>query len=253
MNRIVIIGASSGLGKAIAEVFAAKGWMVGVAARRAGQLEQLRQTYPDRIVCATIDTTAPDAPRLLDELIDRLGGMDIFLQAAGIGNQNCELADSIERSTATTNCVGFTAMADTAFRYFASTGYTDCGLIAAITSVAATKGLGVAPSYSASKAYQTVYLTALEQLAHIRGFGKKIRFCDIRPGFIATDLLDSNDHYPMLMTVDHAVPRIVKAILRRRRVAIIDWRWWWLVKAWRLIPRPVWVRIKATTKRSVTQ
>ncbi|MBD5213852.1 MAG: SDR family NAD(P)-dependent oxidoreductase [Bacteroidales bacterium] len=248
MSRIVIIGASSGLGRAVAEAFARKGWQVGVAARREEPLIELSRAFPGQIMYALIDSSAPEAPDRLSELIDRLGGMDIFLQAAGVGSQNTQLADDIERKTVMTNCTGFTAMVDTAFRYFSTATSPRRGLIAAITSVAATKGLGVAPSYSTSKAYQTVYLTALEQLAHIRRL--KIDFCDIRPGFIATDLLDPTDSYPMLMQKDYAVPKIVRAIESRRRVAIIDRRWWLLVKGWRLIPRWLWVRINATTRRS---
>lgn len=246
MNKIVIVGASSGLGREIATAYAAKGWHVGVAARRETPLKQLQDRFPGLVEYQVLDTTAPDAPEMLYRLIDRLGGMDIFLHAAGIGKQNLELNSDIEIKTVKTNCTGFTAMVDTAFNYFASTGST--GLIAAITSVAGTKGLGAAPSYSATKRYQSTYITALEQLAHIRHLS--IRFCDLRPGFIATDLLDPDTRYPMLMSTAHAVPRIIRALQRKRRVAIIDRRWWWLVKGWELIPRPLWVRIKATTKQS---
>lgn len=248
MKRIVIIGASSGLGRAIAEAMARKGWRVGAAARRADRLEQLSADFPGLVEYAVIDSTTPDATERLDELIRRLGGMDVFLQAAGVGSQNLMLTDGIERTTVATNCTGFTALVDAAFRYFSTAAPSSRGLIAAITSVAGTKGLGSAPAYSASKAYQAVYLTALEQLAHIRKL--QIDFCDIRPGFIATDLLDPTDRYPMLMRKEYAVPRIVRAIERRRRVAIIDWRWWFLVRAWRLIPRWLWVRINATTRKS---
>lgn len=249
MNRIIIVGASSGLGRLIAEAFARKGWHVGVAARRETPLRALAEKFPGQIEYACIDVTAPDAPALLEEMISRMGGVDIFLQAAGTGKQNLQLADAPERLTAMTNCVGFTAMIDTAFRYFASQPDGSArGLIAAITSVASTRGLGAAPSYSASKRYQTTYLTALEQLAHIRRV--PVDFCDIRPGFIATDLLDSSDSYPLLMQPSYAVPRIVRAILRRRRIAVIDWRWWWIVQGWKLIPRWLWVRIKATTRNS---
>lgn len=246
MNRIVITGASSGLGYAIAETFAAKGWSVGIAARREAPMAELQARFPDRIKLSVIDITAADAPDRLLELIDRVGGMDIFLQAAGVGKQNPDLNNDIERNTLMTNCVGFTAMVDTAFKYFSAHPGTQ-NQIAAITSVAGTKGLGMAASYSASKRFCSTYLTALEQLARIKGI--PLSFTDIRPGFIATDLLNPANHYPMLMTVRHAVPLIVKAIEKRRRVAIIDRRWWWLVQAWKLIPRPLWVRVRATTRK----
>lgn len=246
MRRIVIIGASSGLGLAIAESFAAKGWRVGVAARRDEPLAGLQARYPGLVERAVIDITDPSAPALLGALIERLGGMDVFLQAAGVGKQNPGLADEIERTTLMTNCVGFAAMVDTAFNYFRSHP-SPGNQLAAITSVAGTKGLGMAASYSASKRFGSTYLTALEQLARLEGM--TLSFTDIRPGFVATDLLNRSNHYPMLMTVDHAVPRIVRAIERRRRVAVIDRRWWWLVQAWRLIPRWLWIRFPARTRK----
>lgn len=248
MKRIVIVGASSGLGRDIAISFIRNGWKAGIAARREEPLKEIKDSYPDLVEYSVIDTTTTDAADRLADLIDRLGGMDIFLQAAGTGKQNLDLAPGVERTTVLTNALGFTTMVDTAFNYFANR--PDRGLIAAITSVAGTKGLGAAPSYSATKRYQSTYLTALEQLAHIRRL--PVDFCDIRPGFIATDLLDPSTRYPMLMTKAHAVPRIVRAIERRRRVAIIDRRWWWLVQGWKLIPRAIWVRIKATTNQQTS-
>lgn len=246
MKRIVIVGASSGLGRAIAENFASKGWRVGIAARRGESLAELQGRYPNLIEYKVIDITDPMAPSLLNELIDALGGMDVFLQAAGVGKQNPDLTDEIERKTLLTNCVGFAAMVDTAFNYFKSHP-GEYNQLCAITSVAGTKGLGMAASYSASKRFDSTYLTALEQLARLSGM--KLSVTDIRPGFIATDLLNPANHYPMLMTVDHAVPLIVKAIEKRRRVAVIDRRWWWLVQAWKLIPRFLWVRFPAKTKK----
>ncbi len=246
MKRIVIVGASSGLGNAIARAYASRGWHVGVAARRREPLDSLASEFPGQVETAVTDITHTDAPSRLEDLIERLGGMDIYLQAAGTGKQNPELKADIERTTLMTNCVGFAAMIDVAFNYFRA--HPDIhGHIAAITSVAGTNGLGMAASYSASKRFGSTYMTALEQLAHIEGM--KLSVTDIRPGFIATDLLNPANHYPMLMTVEHVVPLIVKAIDRRRRVATVDSRWRWLVAVWKLIPRRLWVRFKATTHK----
>ncbi|MDE6402428.1 MAG: oxidoreductase, partial [Muribaculaceae bacterium] len=77
----------------------------------------------------------------------------------------------------------------------------------------------------------------------------QLRFTDIRPGFIATDLLDSTTRYPMIMQPEYAIKLIVKAIERGRRVAYIDRRWGLLVRLWRLLPSWLWVRIKATTSK----
>ena len=70
-----------------------------------------------------------------------------------------------------------------------------------------------------------------------------IHFTDIRPGFVRTDLLADGRRYPMLMSAPYAARRIVRAIERRERVAIIDWRYAILVFFWRLIPRFIWERL----------
>lgn len=240
MKRIVIIGASSGLGRRIAEDFVAAGWHVGVAARREEPLRELAVRYPGTVRYAVADVTAPDVSERVLSLIDSLGGMDIFLLAAGVGHQNPALEPSIELATVATNCCGFVSMTDMAYRYFRDNG--GCGHIAVITSVAGTKGLGMAASYSASKRFGSCYITALEQLAHIERL--PIAFTDIRPGFIRTPLLSADKKYPMLMSVDHAAPLIERAILRRKRIAIIDWRWRLLVGVWRMIPHWLWTRWK---------
>ena len=135
--------------------------------------------------------------------------------------------------------MGFTRMIGEAYRYFAEQGK---GHIAVITSIAGTKGLGPAPSYSATKAMQNVYLQALEQQANARGL--KIRFTDIRPGFVNTALLAGDFHYPMLLKPQKVAQEIVYAINHRQHIRVIDWRYRMLTALWRRIPRCVWRIIK---------
>lgn len=144
MTKVVIIGASSGIGLEVARLLLAEGYQLGVAARREDRLHALKQEAPDRVVTATIDVTAEDAAQRLRALIDKLGGMDLFFYASGIGKQNRTLTPDIELNTVNTNGMGFTRMIGEAYRYFAERGE---GHIAAITSIAGTKGLGPAPSY----------------------------------------------------------------------------------------------------------
>ena len=150
MNKIaVIVGASSGIGREVAKLLLADGWRIGVAARREEHLQELKATTPERVETMTIDVTMPDAGERLLSLIERLGGMNLYFHASGIGKQNRALEEGIELQTIETNAVGFTRMIGTAYRYFAEKGE---GHIAAITSIAGTKGLGPAPAYSATKA-----------------------------------------------------------------------------------------------------
>ena len=237
--KAVIVGASSGMGLEVAKLLLADGYSLGVAARREDRLLALKQLVPDRVEVATIDVTAEDAPDRLRALIARLGGMDLFFYASGIGKQNRTLTPDIELNTVNTNGMGFTRMIGEAYRFFAERGE---GHIVAITSIAGTKGLGPAPSYSATKAMQNVYLQALEQQAKARGL--KIRFTDIRPGFVDTDLLKGDFHYPMMLKPDKVARQIVNAINNKRHIKVIDWRYALMTALWRRIPRPLWRHLK---------
>ena len=230
------MGATSGIGLRVAEIFAKAGWLVGAAGRKEKVLRKLQSDYPEKIRYAQINIDDTDAPNRMRDLINRLGGMDIYFHVAGIGYENEALVTEHDTATAQTNVVGFTRMIDTAFRYFRSHGRR--GRIAAVTSVAGTNGIGELASYSASKKYQQTYLTALDQLARMQGLD--ISFTDIRPGWIRTPLLNPDRIYPMTMTLDHAVVGIVRAIIARKRVCIVDWRWNLLVRAWSLLPDRLW-------------
>ena len=147
-KRAIVIGASSGIGREVAKLLMQEGWMVGVAARRVDMLNELGAAAMEQI-----DVTNEDATQRLQTLINQLGGMDLFFYASGIGKQNRELKEDIELATVQTNGMGFTRMIGEAYRYFAAQG---TGHIAAITSIAGTKGLGPAPSYSATSNVSTI-------------------------------------------------------------------------------------------------
>ena len=238
MKKAIVIGASSGIGQEVARLLIEDGWTLGVAARREERLMPLKQLAEDRVEVARLDVTEDSATEVLQQLIEKLGGMDLFFYASGVGRQNRDLQEDIELNTVRTNALGFTRMIGEAYRYFAKQGG---GHIAAITSIAGTKGLGPAPSYSATKAMQATYLQALEQLA--RKNRLNIRFTDIRPGFVDTDLLSGTHHYPMLMKPETVAKDIVKAVERKRHICIIDWKWRLLTAVWRRIPRWFWRRL----------
>lgn len=240
MKKGIIVGASSGIGLEVAKLLLAEGWRLGVAARREDKLLELKALAPERIEVMSIDVTQADAEERLLALINRLGGMDLYFHASGIGKQNPTLEAGIELRTAETNAVGFMSMVGAAYRYLGDKE----GTIAAITSIAGTKGLGPAPAYSATKALQATYLEALEQQAHQRNL--RVHFLDIRPGFVDTALLNDNFPYPMLMKPERVARDIVQSIKKRRHVRIIDWRYRLLTAAWRLVPRWLWRRIRLT-------
>ena len=239
MKKAIVIGASSGLGNEVARLLLRQGWALGVAARRQEPLEQLRVIDPARVHVQVMDVTSEDATARFQHLIGEVGGMDLFFYASGVGSHNMELEPSVELGTVATNGLGFTRMIGEAFRYMASHGG---GHIAAISSIAGTKGLGAAPSYSATKAFQGIYLQALEQQAHMRGLN--ITFTDLRPGFVATPLLGDSPKYPMLLTTQEVARHMVRAVDASRHVWVIDWRWRIVTALWRRVPRWLWRRLK---------
>ena len=244
MKRAIIIGASSGIGRQVAQLLIQDGWHVGLAARRKEILDELKPLAPERICTKAIDITAKEAPHLLKDLISDVGGMNLFFHAAGTGWQNPQLTEDKELKTMEINAMGFSRMIGEAFRYFAThTG----GHIAVISSIAGTKGLGAAPAYSASKALQNTYIEALEQLSAMRKL--HITFTDIRPGFVDTALLtpsgtDTPTTYPMLMSAQKVSKLIVKAIYKKRHVVVIDYRWRILTTLWRCVPSFIWRRLR---------
>lgn len=237
MKRAVIIGASSGLGREVARLLLEDDWLVGIAARREDKLLELKELYPGKVEVMQIDVTSADAPARLLELIKNTGGVNLFFYASGVGRQNMQLDVETEAYTADVNVAGFTRMVGTAFGYMAEHFGGD---IAVISSIAGTKGLGAAPSYSASKAYQSTYIQALEQLSNMRHL--HIRFTDIRPGFVDTPLL-SGGSYPMLMDTGFVARKIVGAVYSHKHVAVIDWRYRLLVFFWRLVPCRIWRKL----------
>ena len=237
-KKVIIIGATSGIGREVALIYIAQGWKVGVAGRREAELEALRSAYPEQVSAKALDVTKEDAPQKLQALIEQVGGMDVFLLSSGIGKQNPTLETGLELATAATNVEGFIRMTNAAFHYFEQQGH---GHLAVISSIAGTKGLGAAPAYSATKGFQNIYMDALDQLARMKKLN--IRFTDIRPGFVATPLLNNQKKYPMLMDAPIVALDIVSAIEKKKRVAIIDWKFRLLVGFWQLIPKWIWLRL----------
>jgi short-subunit dehydrogenase len=237
-KRAVVVGATSGMGRELARLLVAAGWRVGIAGRRKAALLALQVSAPAQVETEVLDVTSEEAPGRLADLIAKLGGMDLFFLASGIGRQNMTLAPEVELDILRTNTLGFARMMTAAFGYFAAQG---SGQLAAITSIAGTKGLGAAPAYSASKRFQCTYMEALAQQARLRKLN--IRFTEIRPGFVDTALLADGKHYPLKMRPAYVARHIFRALKRRRRLCVVDWRYRLLVFFWKGIPRFLWERL----------
>lgn len=245
LRSVIIIGATSGIGRAVTERLVAEGARVGIAGRREDRLKEIQEHLgAERVSYRVMDVTEASATVALDELIAEVGAPDVLLYASGIGKQNPTLDADIELRTVETNCVGMVRLVDHFVNYVKrEPAYNNKhkAHIAVITSVAGTMGMGPAPAYSATKSMQSTYLVALAQHARMERIPLSVG--DIRPGFVATDILNPEKRYPMLMSVERAARFVVRSLRRHQRITIFDWRYRLLVGFWRCIPRCVWERL----------
>ena len=237
----IVMGATSGIGYEVAKILASRGWRVGVAGRREDILAQMVAETDGIVAYEVIDVTIPDAVDGMHNLIDKLGGMDLYFHSSGIGYQNTELDADKELRTIETNCLGMTRLVGEAFRYFEQHPETE-GHIAVISSIARTKGLGAAPAYSASKRFTSHYLESLSQLTTIKRI-RYIHISDIRPGFVKPPLIEGSN-FPMQLDAGKVAISIVDGIERRKPVITVNWLYRLLVFFWQMIPRSIWIRTR---------
>ena len=239
----MIIGASSGIGRKLAEYYAGVGCRVAIAARRVELMKQIAAEFPNNIIYSKIDvsTSAQSIEHELNGLITRLGGLDLIIYSSGAGKQCQNISATEEIKTTKVNIDGFIAVISTAFNFFKDNGNNAFGTqicnyqpqIVTIASIAGIKGLGIAASYSASKRFQINYMEALDQLAH--KLQLNITLSTIMPGFVDTDFIKKGK-YPFVMSLDHASNHIINAIESKKKKAIINFKWRLIALIWKLSP-----------------
>jgi len=216
-KRAVIVGATSGIGKEMALYFASRGWSVAAIGRRRKLLDELR-LESENISPYEIDIDETDAlPDRLETVVGDLGGLDLFVIAAGTGFINNELDFSKEHETIKTNIAGFSRLVCWSYGVFKRKGG---GHIAAITSV---QGLTAgALSYSASKAYQINYIKTIRMMA--RKERLNLTVTDIRPGSVDTDMMKGDGHF-WIAKPKRAAEIACKAILNKKKIQYVSHRW----------------------------
>jgi short-subunit dehydrogenase len=166
----------------------------------------------------------------LNELANDLGGLDLMVICAGTGEENTNLDFLIEKRTIDTNVMGFTAVTDWTYNYFAK---NNTGHLVAITSIAGLRGNRQGPSYSATKAYQINYIEGLRQKANNNKL--PIFITDIRPGFVDTEMA-KGDKLFWVSSVDKTVRQIYTAIKSRRKIVYVSKRWLVIALLLKLVP-----------------
>jgi short-subunit dehydrogenase len=234
----VIIGASSGIGEALARELDRAGWRLGLVARRLERLEAIGAALSPETVVRNLDVTHPDAAATLEQLFEQLGGVDLVVISAGTGHNNPDLLWELDADTVTVNVVGFMAMAGVAMHHFLRRGR---GHLVGISSIAALRG-NAAAAYAASKAFQSVYLDGLRDLA--RQSGHAIAVTEVQPGGMDTAMLKPARPLPgvvrwlFVASPARAARQILRAVQRRRKHAYITKRYALVAVLLKLLPRP---------------
>jgi short-subunit dehydrogenase len=227
MPGAIVIGASSGIGAALARRLSAQGYRVGLAARRGDLLESVRVTLPNAAFSKVIDIAQPEqAMAALRELATEVGDVELYVVNSGVGYLNPTLEWAKERSTIEVNVLGFTAMVNAAIHALEQRG---SGHLVGISSLAALRGGRAAPAYNASKAFVSNYLEGIRQRCYRSGL--PIAVTDIQPGFVATAMAQSSQLF-WVASAEKAAKQIFAAIRGRRRHAYVTRRW--RVMAWLL-------------------
>lgn len=227
MKKIIIIGASSGIGRELALIYAKNGHKVGVCGRRLELLCQLRDQYPQNMEVAELDITKEDAGIVLGKLIEKTGGMDVLIIPAGVGFINPSLDAKIEQQTIDVNVAGFTNAVISGYAFFAKQRH---GHIVGISSIAAIRGLHECPAYSASKAYELNYLEGIRKKALKEN--SNIKVTTVIPGFVDTQMAQGDGLF-WVAPVPKAARQIVNAVEKKKSIVYVTRRWGiiaWLLK-----------------------
>ena len=235
----VIIGASSGIGEALAHLLNREGWRLGLLARRLDRLDELRQTLTPDTVVRRLDVTQDDAATLFDQILDELGGVDLVVISAGTGHNNRDLNTEPDLDTVTVNVLAFMTTAQVAMRHFMRRGR---GHLVGISSIAALRGNCAGAAYAASKAFQSVYLDGLRDMA--RQSGLSIAVTEVQPGAVDTAMLKTERPLPtvarwlLVSSPATAARYVMRAIRRRAKHAYVTRRYALVAFVLKLLPRP---------------
>jgi len=222
VKSLVITGASSGLGLALARYYLERGATVAAFARRGELLQALAANFPGQVYCYTLDVRDSSAvQQAANDFITRAGVPDLVIANAGVSTGTLtEYAEDIDtfQQVMDINVLG---IVKTFQPFIAAMRASQRGTLAGIASVAGFRGLPGASAYSASKAAAISYLESLRVELH----GSGVKVVTICPGYIKTPMTAANPYpMPFILEADEAARRIVRAIERQTSFAVIPWQ-----------------------------
>ncbi|OSY87314.1 oxidoreductase [Tenacibaculum holothuriorum] len=228
----IVFGATSGIGKRLAELLVKDGYIVAITGRRLEELKKIKAQNPNQIIIKQNDIQQIDeVEKVFKEIVSELGEVHLIIQSSGVGFVNSKLEWEKENETIQTNVVGVTKLYDLAYNLFREQQF---GHLVGISSIASLRGSRAAPAYFASKAYQKAYLEGLYiKTKTIKS--KKVFVTDIRPGFVDTAMA-LGDGIFWMVPLEKATKQIYSAIKKKRRVAYISKRWRLIAWVLKIVP-----------------
>ena len=238
--RVVISGASSGIGEALVRLYASAGHTVGLMSRRQVAMQGDCVSYPVDVT----DVRAVGAAA--EDFMRRCGVPDLVIANAGIsiGTSADALEDAEKlRRVLDVNVVG---MAATLAAFAPAMRKRGSGTLAGIASVAGFRGLPGASAYSASKSAAITWLESLRTEL----YGSGVAVVCVCPGYIDTPMTRVNRYrMPFIIPADAGARKIAQAIARKRRLVVIPWQMAAASVLWRLLPRWLYDRIASRAPR----
>ena len=234
--NILIIGATSGIGKALLEKYIIEGNHLGIVGRRAYLLDEFYQQHPDNTFTSAADIIKQEEiEQAIHTLCAKLEHIDLAIVCSGTGDLNPSLDYALECPAIDTNVRGWTFVIDTLYHIFEQQGH---GHLVAVTSVGGLRGEPMAPAYSATKAYQINYMEALRAYKS----GGSITVTDIRPGLVDT-VMAKGDGLFWVMPVEKVAHQIISAIRKKKSKVYVTKRWHFLAIINKNLPFVLYKRI----------
>jgi len=220
--RVVISGASSGLGLALAQHYLRRGAHVAACARRADLLQTLSEQFPGQVYCYPLDVRDGAALQTAaQDFITRAGVPDIVIANAGVSRGTLtEYAEDVAtfQQVMDINVMGAVKTFQPFINAMRKAGH---GTMVGIASVAGFRGLPGAAAYSASKAALISYLESLR--VELRGSGVSV--VTLCPGYIETPMTEINPYaMPFILPAATAARRIAGVIAARKSFAVVPWQ-----------------------------
>ena len=231
MPRAIVIGSSSGIGRALTVVLAQEGYEVGLTGRNVEEMQNLRGEIGGPTFLRQMDLRRPtEARQLLRELIEEMGEVDLIVVNSGIGHSDPDWEQEVE--ILGVNVVGFAAVANLSLDYFIARG---SGHLVGISSISALRGLAAA--YSGSKAFASTYLEGLRLKADRSR--ADVQVTDVKPGFVDTPMTAGRADMFWVASPQTAARQIYEAIRKRKRHAYVTKRWRFVAWLMKTLPYPL--------------